>query len=222
MKKLFALLLALTLLVSGMCLLVSCDDDKDNNETNNNENNENNNDDAVKVDYTVTVKDNNGDAVSGVKVTFKVGPKDSYEATSDASGKATINIVETNLPIRASYVATALPAGYIKGSATHVDFASGAKTAELEVLKGILHTVYVKNSSDAAVANASVQVCVDGVCNAAVMTDADGKAVFYVNPNFTEAYAQFNTAPEGYNAPTELKIYYTNGETEATFVVTEA
>ena len=211
MKKILALLLALTLLISGMCLLTSCGDDNKGDKTNENENNNDNNTDnsnATKVDYTVNVVDQDGDAVAGVEVTFKVGPKSTYTATSDASGKATINIDETTLPIRASYTATKLPSGYLKGEATYVDFASGAKTAEIEIVKGIAYTVCVKNSAGAAIAGASVQICVDGVCNAAVNTDAVGKVVYYLAPDFTEAYAQFNSAPNGYNAPETSKIYY--------------
>ena len=227
MKKLLILLLSMALLVSGMFFLTSCDGDADeeeneSNENNNDENNDENNSSSSKVDYTVNVVDQDGNAVAGVEVTFKVGPKSTYTATSDATGKAVINIEETALPIRASYTATKLPSGYLKGEATYVDFATGSKTANLEIVKGIAYTVYVKNSSGAALSGASVQICVDGVCNAAVNTDVDGKVVYYLSPDFDEAYAQFNAAPNGYNAPETNKIYYTEGVTEVTFVLTEA
>ena len=228
MKKLLVLFLALTLLVTGAFLMTSCGDDTDDNGGNTDSGNTDNNNGgsndegnaATKVDYVLTLKDQNGDAVEGVKVTFRVGPKTTYEATTNAAGKATINIEETSLPIRATIPAQ-LPSGYSVDSAQFVDFASGAKTAELSVIKAIAHTIYVKDGAGNAVAGANVQVCVNGTCQSAVVTDSEGKAVFYVRPGFEEAYAQFNTAPDGYNAPETNKIYYTNGDTEATFVVTE-
>ena len=140
-------------------------------------------------------------------------------ATTDANGVAKINIEETELPVEVRIPAI-LPAGYSNAGSGKVSFADGAKTAEASLIKLVAHTVFVVDESENALAGANVQVCVDGVCQVAVDTDAEGKAVFYVNPDSTEAYAQFNTAPEGYNAPADAKIYYVDGATEATFVLT--
>ena len=219
MKKILALLLALTLLVSGMCLLTACSDKNGDKNNDNNENSDNNNNNAVKVDYTFTLVDQYNNGVAGVELTFRVGPKDSYTATTDASGVAKINIEETELPVEVRIPAI-LPAGYSNAGSGKVSFADGAKTAEASLIKLVAHTVFVVDESENALAGANVQVCVDGVCQVAVDTDAEGKAVFYVNPDAEEAYAQFNTAPEGYNAPADVKIYYVDGATEATFVLT--
>lgn len=220
MKKILALLLALTLLVSSICLLTACGD-KNGDKNNDNNENENNGDDtgAAKVDYTFTLVDQYNNGVAGVEVTFRVGPKDSYTATTDANGVAKINIEETELPVEVRIPAI-LPAGYSNPGSGKVSFADGAKSAEASLTKLVVHTVLVIDESENAVAGANVQVCVDGVCQVAVDTDAEGKAIFYVSPDAEEAYAQFNTAPEGYNAPANVKIYYVDGATEATFVLT--
>ncbi len=220
MKKILAIFLALTLLISGMCLLTACGDkngDKTNDNNDNNGNDDNGN--VVKVDYTFTLVDQYNDGVVGVELTFRVGPKDSYTATTDANGVAKINIEETNLPIEVRIPAI-LPAGYSNAGSGKISFTEGAKSAEASLIKLVAHTVYVVDESENAVAGANVQVCVDGVCQVAVDTDVEGKAIFYVSPDAEEAYAQFNTAPEGYNAPETAKIYYVDGATEATFVLT--
>ena len=227
MKKLISLLLILSLAIVGAFALTACGDKDDNtdNSGSNNEGGENNNgsnetgDTANKVDYSLTVKDQNGGNVEGVEITFKIGPKTTVKATTDSNGVATINIEQTSLLIRAQLPAQ-LPAGYSAGESQYVDFATGAKTASITVVKATAHTVYVKDASGNAVSGAGVQVCVDGTCQMAVETDSEGKAVFYVKPGYTEAYAQFNTAPDGYTAPETVKIYFESGATEATFIVT--
>lgn len=220
MKRILSLILALSLLLTGMIALVACGDGEGGDNNGENAGGDNNGgDDAVKVDYSLTVVDQNDDGVAGIEVTFKVGPKTSYNATTDDNGKATISIEETTLPIRASIPAQ-LPGGYATSEASYVDFASGSKSATIEVIKNIAHTVYVKDANGNAVSGANVQVCVDGVCQVAQMTDAEGKAIFYVNPEFEEAYAQFNTVSGNYEAPETVKIYYVDGETVATFTVT--
>ena len=219
MKKIISFLLALTMLIMGMCILTSCGDDDSNGNNENNGNNDNGSNSAVKVDYTFTLVDQYDDGVEGVKVEFRVGPKTKYEATTDEDGVAKINIEETALPIRV-VIPAILPVGYENAGAGYVDFESGAKSANASLVKNVAHTVYVTDAEGNAISGANVQVCVDGVCKIPVDTDADGKAVFYVSPDAEEAYAQFNSAPDGYNAPESAKIYYTDGETEVTFVIT--
>lgn len=195
---------------------------KDNNGDNGDSNSDNNNNSAVKVDYTFTLVDQYNNGVAGVEVEFRVGPKQAgqiYKTTTDENGVAKINIEETNLLIKVA-VSSNLPVGYSGAGLGVVEFEEGDKSAEASLIKLVAHTVFVVDESENAVSGANVQVCVDGACQVAVDTDAEGKAIFYVNPDAEEAYAQFNTAPEGYNAPANAKIYYVDGATEATFVLT--
>ena len=228
MKKLLILLLSLSLLVTAAFALSSCGKDDADTGTTDGDNNDNTNDTTdggntsdEKVDYTVKVVDQNGDAVPGVPVTLEIGPATKVELTTNTSGVATHNMKETSLPIYA--VLGTLPEGYGDGDVIEVQFAAGAKTATLEVIKQVAYKVSFVDSDGVGVAGVLAQVCVGDSCLTGKTTGETGVLIFYVNPDSENVSMQINTIPEAYAQTLKgTKQYYESGSFEITVVLEDA
>lgn len=233
MKKLLIVLLALALLASTALSLVSCGGDGS---TDGGANTDNNNDAGTddngsgngnentdeKVDYTVKVVDENGNGVPGVPVDLYVGPaKNPVELYTDSKGVATHKMKETNLPIYASL--GILPEGYGDGESTEVDFAAGAKTATITVVKQIAYTVTFVDADGNGVAGVLAQVCVGDTCLSGKTTGETGKLVFYVNPGSENVSMQVNQIPESFaQTLVGTKQYYEADQHEIEIVLEDA
>lgn len=126
-----------------------------------------------KVDYTVTVKDDNGDAVEGATVVIYLqGVAEKGEADTDADGKVTFRLKEGSY----SAAVVSAPIEYGFDEDEKVNLANNAATITLEKLP--TYTIYVKNASGQAIEGAEVQLCTEDDCRLPKLTDADGKVVY--------------------------------------------
>ncbi len=167
-KNLLLILLVLTLSLGMMLSLASCggEENPEGQEPGGAEGD-------GKTDYTVTVKDKEGNLVSGAKVEILldgVAPVGSAETTG-ADGKAIFKIKDTSKTYHAKV--TKAPEGYKASSAT-VKLENFAATVEIEKLP--VYTVYVKDASGNPIAGAAVQICsLAGACQLPKLTDSEGK-----------------------------------------------
>ena len=167
LKKLLLIILVLSLTLSTAFYLVSCGGDGEDDPEENNPGG-----DDGKLVYTVTVKDKDGNAVSGVKVQLFVdgiAPVGS-EVSTGADGKA-----EISLKNEGNYHAkvTSVPTGYVLPTAT-VKLVNNSATVEIEKLP--VYSVYVQDAAGNPIVGAAVQICdAAGSCQLPKVTDSDGK-----------------------------------------------
>ena len=213
LKKILSVLLVLALAVSTVISITSCGGDKDPCTTHVDANSDKKCDnceadmpaedpDDGKATYTVTVKDDEGNAVVGAVVEIYLGGIVGIgEAETDANGKATFRLDEGNY----SAAVVEVPAGYVFEEDTKVELKNGAVT--LEVSKLLTYTVYVVDAAGNAVANASVQLCEDESCRMPKTTDATGKV------EFTEAAGEYKAKVLSINGTeiTDEYHYLVNG-----------
>ena len=219
------------MLITSALVLASCGDTDDgaqdggngNTNDNNSDNNDSSNGDNAEstVDYTVKVLDEDGNGVAGVPVELFVGPAKAIKLTTDMNGVATHNMKETNLPMYA--VLGILPEGYGDGEATEVDFAPGAKTATITVVKQVAYSVSFVDAAGNGIAGVLAQVCVGDTCLAGKTTGETGKLVFYVNPGSESVSMQINQIPDTFAQDlVGTKQYYAEGEFAITVTLDEA
>ena len=205
-KRIMSLLLVLALAFSAVFALGACEkpDDPDNGD-----------DPAAgdgKTDYTVYVKDEDGNAVSGVTVEILLGGLVSRgSADTDAAGKVSFRLKAEDDPYFAAI--SNAPVGY-EFSEDAVELKNN--TATLEVEKLPTYTVYVKNEAGAPIAGVEVQMCDDAGCRLPKTTDAEGKVEFvYAESNFKAQLK--NPKIDGYVANSEYH-YFTDYVTTITLV----
>ena len=127
-----------------------------------------------KVDYVVTVTDEEGNPVEGATVVIYLnGLVERGEETTGADGKATFRLKED------SYSAAVVdaPVEYTYDEEAKVNLVNNAATIRVEQLP--TYTIYVKDANGQAVVGASVQLCTDTDCRSPKTTDAEGKVVYY-------------------------------------------
>ena len=221
------------MLISSSFVLASCGGSDDGSQSGNDENGNgnagdngndnagNNNNTETTYDYTVKVLDEDGKGVGGVPVELFVGPAKAIKLTTDVNGVATHNMKETNLPMYA--VLGILPEGYGDGESTEVDFAPGAKSATITVVKQVAYSVSFVDAAGNGVAGVLAQVCVGDTCLAGKTTGETGKLVFYVNPGSTSVSMQINQIPEAFaQTLVGTKQYYEEGQLEIIITLDEA
>ena len=182
-KRILAILLVLAL---GVCMIVgmtSCTEPETDPCTTHVDNDSNgkcdNCDEPVephgdgKVDYVVTVKDEDGNAVGGATVVIYLnGLSERGENVTDAEGKVTFRLKEGNY----SAAVVDAPAEYTFDEEM-VALTNNAATITVEKLPA--YTIYVKDTNGQAIAGVSVQLCTDTDCRSPKTTDAEGKVVYY-------------------------------------------
>lgn len=129
------------------------------------------------ISYSVTVKDNNGKPVSGVKLSFAVNGKKA-SATTNASGKATVS-----LPAGECVATMTVPSGYI-ASATEVTLSANKKDGTITLEKEAVipgpgttptdYTVKLTDASGKAVTGVTVQFYNNGTKYGEKKVDATG------------------------------------------------
>lgn len=205
-KNLLLLLLVLTLSLGMMLSLASCTGEETPEDQKPGEQNPEEPEGDGKTDYTVTVKDKEGNLVSGAKVEILldgVAPVGSA-VTTGADGKAVFKIKDTTKNYFAKV--TNAPEGY-KTSSASVKLESFAATVEIEKLP--VYTVYVKDASGNPIAGAAVQICsLAGACQLPKTTDSEGKIASTLESG--DYKAMIVGAPEQY-AYTNEYFYLVNG-----------
>lgn len=176
MKKILAMLLTLALMVSSLLVLASCGDNGDGEPT--------------ESTYTVVVKDQNGDPVSGVMV--KMNGK--FKSTG-ADGKITFTAESVDYKVSVFEV----PAGYDKpeGEFSFVDKVATITLNNQNAVSKVTYTIYVQTADGTPVAGARVQMCDDANCTPIMaVTDAEGKVTTQMSEG--EYQAKLLSAPAGY------------------------
>ena len=175
MKRILAMLLTLALMVSSMLVLASCVDNGDGEPT--------------ESTYTVVVKDQNGDPVSGVMV--KMNGK--FKSTG-ADGKITFTAESVDYKVSVFEV----PAGYDKpeGEFSFVDKVATITLNNQNAVSKVTYTIYVQTADGTPVAGARVQMCDDACTPIMAVTDAEGKVTTQMSEG--EYQAKLLSAPAGY------------------------
>ena len=145
-------------------------------------------------DYTVTVFDGDGETpIEGAIVKLIVDDAEYIaEVGTDADGKVSFNVIPASSAVYAEVVE--LPAGYT--APERVKFVAGVNEADVVVINNVDYTVTLLDQYGAVVPGASVVLKIDGVEHAAIITDAEGKAVLNVAPG--TVVLAYITAGEGY------------------------
>ena len=199
LKKVLSVILILSLALTMAFALISCGDDNGKNTDENDPGT-----DDGKTAYTVTVKDKDGNAVSGAKVQIVIDgiAPVGKEVATGTDGKAEIRLKsEDNYHAKV----TAVPQGYVLPTST-VKLVDNAATVEIEKLP--VYTVYVKDASGNPIAGAAVQICdASGACQLPKLTDASGKIESALKSDTYKA--KVVSAPEAY-AFTEDYFYLEN------------
>ena len=127
-----------------------------------------------KVDYVVTVTDEDGNPVEGATVVIYLnGLVERGEEDTGADGKATFRLKEGSYSASVVYAS----AIYTYDEEEKINLVNNAATIEIEKLPA--YTVYVVDENGQAIVGASVQLCTENDCRSPKDTDADGKAVYY-------------------------------------------
>lgn len=251
MKKILAILMALTLLASSLLVMTSCGDDGEGgnenggsenggenggNEGGNGGNEGGDNTDGGsgeqdgKVEYKVTVKDQNGEAVEGVLVLVLDSaskPVNGAGAKTNADGELVLSLAEGSYTVMISGGAgyTVNPTDMMKpfGQDKIASF-----TVETEEKKEYLtYTVKVIDQFGAPVVGVALQACTESCIPFSNATDANGETSQQLEVTDAEYKVQLNFIPDGYsetdddNDPTTPVKYSFNEDRVATVVITK-
>lgn len=231
MKKLLALILCLSMLLSFAMILTSCGTpetpetpDDENPPVDGGENGgEDGGDDGTeptKVTYTVKFVDEDGAPIKGLAIRFIRDDVASENIVTDNKGEAKIDLEESR-NVRVELVSYD---GWVEPSARKLTFGRMYDLeVELEEDTSFILTATVVDENGDAVVGASVQLCVGSICLSASETNEDG-----------EIYGSFSTEgkikvkivslPDGYVMPDAIDddgyhIYFDAGETDIEIVI---
>ena len=209
MKRIIALLLAVTVLVLTLGMTVSCKTTEDDNggntpvnPDNGGENNNNNNtEDEKGIDYSVTLKDIFGNPIEGISLKFTYDGKETGVVVTDANGVATKKI-DTYSKVSVEFVDDLRSKGY--GDLTKNQKNLNGDTEKTLVLP-TLAVLTVVDGEGNPIEGVSVQIC-HNVCLTPQNTDAEGKV--YANISSTEKVKIcIVSVPAGYAIPEEIGSY---------------
>lgn len=176
--------------------------------------------------YTVTVKGEGGETVSGVALKLSTRGKESEQLVTGADGTAAYTLNKLAY-VRATIIS--VPEGYVKPTA-YFEFTEGYNTLTviLETDKRIAHTVILKDNEGNPISDVYVQICQD-ICQTPVKTNAEGKAVITFKPEAGYLKVKVTSMASelpGYVMVGELDeegyLHYPEGTTELVIVVAPA
>lgn len=177
MKKIIALILAVTMLLSMSVCLISCNDDNgDNNNTEGGGEGGGNTNTETKVTYTVNVTDADGNPVKGVEITFTTEGSLSVPFSTDITGRAAMKTAKA-----LTAAVTKLPAGYEYDKLNdEITFdANGNATIVITKVEaqGDPFIIKVVDEEGNPISGITVQMCSD-FCRPPVTTGEDGTATY--------------------------------------------
>ncbi len=227
-KRILSIILMTALCFTLIASLASCNKDPDGKKENPGEGGGD-----TKVTYTVTVKDNQGNPVSGVGLFIFDRATVNKNITTDAQGKVEFDLDAENTAMGVWVMS--VPSGYDKpafNAATPLASFGNSKNVEITVNKTAAaatttYTVKVVDQNGDAVEGVEVQIC-HTVCVSCPLTDANGeteKALPEAVGEMTLKVGILNV-PAGYTKP-EATIdgsYHATiapGDTEVTVVITK-
>lgn len=229
MKRIIALLLAVTVLVLTLGMTVSCKTTEDDNggntpvnPDNGGENNNNNNtEDEKGIDYSVTLKDIFGNPIEGISLKFTYDGKETGVVVTDANGVATKKI-DTYSKVSVEFVDDLRSKGY--GDLTKNQKNLNGDTEKTLVLPTIAVLTVVDTEGN-PIEGVMVQIC-HNVCLNPQNTDAEGK-VYAAISSTEKVKVCIVSAPAGYAIPeqigdyagTPIHAYFTEGVYTLTFTL---
>ena len=246
MKKILAILMALTLLASSLLVMTSCGDDGEGGNENGGENggNEGGNggneggdntdggdgEQDGKVEYKVTVKDQNGEAVEGVLVLVldsSSKPVNGAGAKTNADGELVLSLAEGSYTVMISGGAgyTVNPTDMMKPFGQNKVASFTVETDEKK--EYLTYTVKVIDQFGAPVVGVALQACTESCIPFSNATDANGETTQQLEVTDAEYKVQLNFIPDGYsetdddNDPTTPVKYSFNADRVATVVITK-
>ena len=210
-KKIFSILLVLSLVLSLGMLITSCGgDDSCTDHVDNDSNGKcdtcgtdvGGNGDDGKTEYSVIVMDANNQAIPGVVLTLSTRNYTSAQITTNSEGKATASLKAVGY-VKANIVS--VPEGYLV-STTEMQFEDDKTTLVISLAADtrVAHTITLVDNNGNAISGVLVQICEGGVCQTPVTTDANGKAVIRFNPSGEELKARVLSVPTGYVRPDDV------------------
>ncbi len=177
MKRILAMLLMLAVLATSMLALASCVEPEE----------------PAESTYTVVVKDQNGDPVSGVMVKM-----DGKFKSTGADGK----IIFTAETVDYKVTVFEVPEGYEKpeGEFSFVEKVATIVVNNTAAASKVAYTIYVKTADGTPVTGAKVQMCDDENCMPLLKyaTDAEGKIVYETAEG--EYQTKLLSVPAGYKS----------------------
>ena len=178
------------------------------------------NEEDTKVRYTVTVVDENGNAVSGVDIHFYPEGGVDFPKTTDAEGKAIYTTAK-----KITVAVTSIPDGfkpYDKLNEKQSFDADGNLTITLTKAEVVVNYYYVLviDQNDNPIPGVMVQICGDVTgCKMPQLTDENGKAAFTYNEG-ENYHAQLTQLPDGYTVG-DVSAYYDIVDDVATIKLTK-
>ncbi len=199
MKKLLSFILAALICVTLGTSLVACDNGNGGANTTTPA-------DSEKIAYTVTVTDDSGNALSGVKLVISDGSfTEMLETNTD--GKATLELDEKNAKL--GVMITSVPDGYEKPTAVsgvfHALFGA-AETCTVKLTKKstetVTYTVKIVDQNGAPVEGVEIQIC-HSVCVQCSPTDKNGETKKELSKDVSEGTLKVGVldVPAGYSIP---------------------
>lgn len=199
LKKLLSMILVLSMILTLSISLVSCGGD-DNTDNGNGENNGDNSETPVKVTYTVTVVDQNGDPVKDVMINFYPKGGTSFFYLTNKEGATDAYRTDKEVTVSVGNI----PEGYTYdnlGNKQSFD-KDGNLVITVNKVQGVLYTIRLVDQNGNPVVGAGVQMCIPGGSCVPFdnLTDADGVATKTMIENSFKA--QITSLPEGYTDTT--------------------
>ncbi len=157
----------------------------------------------VNTDYTVTVLDNNGNPIQGVKLSFITPAGIPFPGTTDAQGKATYASEEDGVTVKV----VSVPKGYEYDKLDAVQSFGSNRTLSVTLTAPDPIVINVVDNEGNPVAGVLVQMCdTTGLCKIPTVTDEEGKAYYaYEEGNFRAQLS--GGAPDGYTVEDETAYY---------------
>ena len=210
LKKIISAILMLSMLLTAFACLTACN----NGGENNNGGGGSNGGEDAKVNYVVTVSDQNGNAVIGAKVTLTtsagipIALTTGIDGTVSYSTKDTITATITELPLGYEYGKLGQAQGFDEG---------GALSVTVEALDPLV--IKVIDNEGNPIAGVTVQMC-DTTCRIPVTTNDEGIATYPYEDGDFHAQLTGGNVPEGYTVE-DPEAYYPFVDGVATITLTK-
>ena len=227
MKKLLALILCLSMLLSFAMILTSCGTpetpetpDDENPPANGGEDGDGDGTEPTKITYTVKFVDKDGAPIKGLTIRFVREDVASENFVTDNKGEAKIDLEESR-NVRVELVTFD---GWVEPAARKLTFGRMYELeVEMEEDTSFTLTATLVDENGDAIVGASVQLCVGSICLTASETNEDGE-IYGTFSTEGKIKVKIISLPDGYLMPSELDtdgyhFYFEAGKTDVEIVI---